>query len=109
MTSKEQLEQDFDSKVFDFIDKLKAEYSLVQQEWQDIKSDLIKNAIASGVVVGLSAGATFILGNITIGAISGFGAGIIKDQFVEGYSTISEKMKETSKQPLFVFLELEGK
>ncbi|MBI3173239.1 MAG: hypothetical protein HYZ25_05935 [Chloroflexi bacterium] len=110
LSSEKQNLHTLEAKTFDFIDRLKAEYSVLQQEWESIKSDLRMKAIASGVIIGLSAGAAFVFGNIdlTLSAVSGLGAGVIKENFLGGYSGTSERIKETRKQPLFVFLALEG-
>jgi len=68
-------------------------------------------AITSGLIVGLSAGSALVFGNITLplSTISGLGAGLLKEQFLGGYSNTSEKIYQTKNQPLFVFLALEKK
>lgn len=100
-----------DNKIFDFLDRLKAEYTTLQDEWKSIQNELKAKAVTSGLVVGLSAGSALVFGNIDLplSTISGLGAGLLKEHFLGGYSNTSEKIAKTKNQPLFVFLSLEKK
>jgi hypothetical protein len=104
-------DSDFDSQTQEFVDRLTSEYSTLQHEWEFIKTDLRSKAIKSGLIVGLTAGSTLVLGNINmpLSTLSGLGAGVLKEYFFSGYSDTAEKVAQTSNQPLFVFLALEKK
>jgi hypothetical protein len=111
LSSSKLSDADFESQIQEFADRLSSEYAELQQEWENIKRELRTKAITSGLIVGLSAGSVFVFGNINLplSTISGIGAGIVKEQFLGGYSNTSEKISQTKNQPLFVFLELEKK
>lgn len=104
----EEENETLEAKVFEFIDRLKAEYSVLEIDWNNIQKELKVKAVTSGLVVGLSAASTIVIGNMewTVGAIASALAGLAKEQ-VYGYMGSNEKVQETLKNPLSVFLLLE--
>ncbi|HNB40584.1 MAG TPA: hypothetical protein PLG52_03725 [Anaerolineales bacterium] len=111
LSSSKLQEKDLNDQFQEFSDRLKSEYEVVQQEWGNIKKELRAKAVASGLIIGMSAGSALVFGNIAIplSTLSGLGAGLLKEYFFGGYSETSEKVAQTTNQPLFVFLTLENK
>lgn len=99
--------ENLDDRIFEFTDRLKAEYEKLEREWKEIRKELKVKAVTSGVTVGLSAGSAIALGNfsLTIGVVAGAIPGFMKEQ-LDGYSGSREKMRELYKTPLAVFLVL---
>ena len=96
-----------DNKIFEFTDKLKAEYSVLEKEWDDIRKELRLKAITSGLTIGLTASSAIAIGNfnLTISSMIGAGAGLIKET-IYGYFGSSDKIREIYKRPLSAFLML---
>jgi hypothetical protein len=96
-----------DAQILEFSDRLKSEYSILEEEWNNIRQELRIKAITSGLTVGLSAGTAIAFGNInwTIGAVAGTSFGLLKEQF-SGYVGSTDKLNATHKNPLSIFLML---
>ena len=96
-----------DDRIFEFSDRLKAEYATLEKEWDNICKELSIKAITSGLIVGLSAGSPIVIGNInwTIGALAGASAGLLKEN-IAGYIGSADKIREIYKRPLSAFLML---
>jgi hypothetical protein len=106
--SEAEVNDNLDDNIFEFTERLRAEYETLEKEWRDIRKELKVKAITSGITVGLSAGSAIAIGNIslTMGVIAGAIPGLIKEQ-VAGYTGSAEKMRKIYKTPLSVFLLLQ--
>jgi hypothetical protein len=96
-----------DNKIFEFTDKLMAEYNILEKEWDDIRKELRVKAITSGLTIGFTASSAIAFGNInlTTSTMIGASVGLIKEA-INGYYGSYDKVREINKKPLSVFLML---
>lgn len=92
-----------DDRLFEFTERLKAEYETLEREWKRIRKELRFNAITSGLTVGFSAGSAIAVGNLSVAVIAGLASGMVKES-VSGYAGSAGKLKEIQQKPLSIFL-----
>lgn len=96
-------EQELEKKLFNYIDRLKAEYSTLEREWNDIYRELRIDALTKGAAAGL---ATVAVGNINLsfGLLTGLGISLLSG--VADYQKHSSAIREAKRNPLAIFVDL---
>mgnify|MGYP003382102403 CR=1 FL=1 len=92
-----------DDKVFEFTERLKAEFETIEREWRGIRKELRVKAVTSGLTVGLSAGSAIVIGNLSVGVFAGLASALVKES-IDGYAGSASKMVAIQKNPLSMFL-----